>query len=122
MTFSISHAYRLVSELPDDEIIFSTIQKMMVRDEWPRLYLVQRTYAQKPLVSPLSSSSTVVVSKLRNNATVPVFFNRNSFTMIQISAQTVATDIIAQMQFLLGIEEEHEDEYILVVNDGYKGN
>ena len=110
-----------MSELPDDESIFLTIQNMMLHDEWPRLYLVQRTYVQKPLVGSVSSG-TAVVSKIRNNATVPVLFNRNSFTMIQINAQTVAADLIAQMQFLLGIEEEHEDEYMLMVSDGCKGN
>lgn len=112
-----------MSVLPDDEVIFSTIQKMLLRDEWPRLYLVQREYVQKPVV-PASSSlqpSTAAASKIRNNATVPVFFGHSSFTMLQISAQTLASEMMEQMQFLLGIEDEHIEEYSLLVFDGHKG-
>jgi hypothetical protein len=112
-----------VSVLPDDEVIFSTIQKMLLRDEWPRLYLVQREYVQIPVVpasSPLQPS-TAAASKTRNNAMVPVFFGRSSFTMLQISAQTLASEMMEQMQFLLGIEDEHIEEYSLLVFDGHKG-
>lgn len=112
-----------VNILSDDEVIFATIHKMMLRDEWPRLYLVQREYVQRPVVPAASSnqSNTAAASKLRNNATLPIFFGRSSFTMLQISAQTLASELVEQMQFLLGIEEEHTEEYSLLVFDGHKG-